>query len=208
MRKFSTVEIGRNPKETFDPSKDSFTTALINRKVNMLIDRLGFRYHEREDLKQELLARVIKGLESYDASIGTLNPFITAVVDRQVSNILRARNADKRSSGAMVSLNVNIKSEDAGPTELLQTISNREVDRRLGRERTLSEEQLNDLKSDMGNVIARLPKRLQDFLELKKTLSLNEIVNELGVSRSTLGDWMDEIRAHFEEAGLEKYFYK
>ena len=208
MRKFSTVEIGRNPEETFDPSKDSFTTALINRKVNMLIDRLGFRYHEREDLKQELLARVIKGLESYDASIGTLNPFITAVVDRQVSNILRARNADKRSSGAMVSLNVNIKSEDAGPTELLQTISNREVDRRLGRERTLSEEQLNDLKSDMGNVIARLPKRLQDFLELKKTLSLNEIVNELGVPRSTLGDWMEEIRAHFEEAGLEKYFSK
>lgn len=208
MRKFSTVEIGRNQEETFDPSKDSFTTALINRKVNMLIDRLGFRYHEREDLKQELLARVIKSLESYDASIGTLNPFITAVVDRQVSNILRARNADKRSSGAMVSLNVNIKSEDAGPTELLQTISNREVDRRLGRERTLSEEQLNDLKSDMGNVIARLPKRLQVFLELKKTLSLNEIVNELGVPRSTLGDWMEEIRDHFEEAGLEKYFSK
>ena len=193
---------------TFRLEDDSFTTALINRKVNMLIDRLGYRYHEREDLKQELLARVIKGLESYDASIGTLNPFITAVVDRQVSNILRARNADKRSSGAMVSLNVNIKSEDAGPTELLQTISNREVDRRLGRERTLSEEQLNDLKSDMGNVIARLPKRLQDFLELKKTLSLNEIVNELGVPRSTLGDWMEEIRAHFEEAGLEKYFLK
>ncbi len=193
---------------TFRLEDDSFTTALINRKVNMLIDRLGFRYHEREDLKQELLARVIKGLESYDASIGTLNPFITAVVDRQISNILRDRNADKRSSGAMVSLNVNIKNEDAGPTELLQTISNREVDRRLGRERTLSEEQLNDLKSDMGNVIARLPKRLQDFLELKKTLSLNEIVIELGVPRSTLGDWMDEIRRHFEEAGLEKYFHK
>jgi phage portal protein BeeE len=108
----------------------------------------------------------------------------------------------------MVSLNVNIMNEDAGPTELLQTISDREVDRRLGRERTLSEEQLNDLKSDMGNVIKRLPKRLQDFLELKKTLSLNEIVNELGVPRSTLGDWMNEIRVHFEEAGLEKYFLK
>lgn len=208
MHKISTVEIGRNPEESFELSKDSFTKALINRKVNMLIDRLGFRYHERDDLKQELLARVIKSLESFDASVGPLNPFITAVVDRQVSNILRDRNADKRSSGAMVSLNVNIKSEDASPTELLQTISNREVDRRLGRERTLSEEQLNDLKSDMGNVIARLPKRLQDFLELKKTLSLNEIVNELGVPRSTLGDWMDEIRDHFEEAGLEKYFLK
>ena len=208
MHKFSTVAIGRNPEESFELSKDSFTKALINRKVNMLIDRLGFRYHERDDLKQELLARVIKSLEGFDASVGPLNPFITAVVDRQVSNILRDRNADKRSSGAMVSLNVNIKSEDASPTELLQTISNREVDRRLGRERTLSEEQLNDLKSDMGNVIARLPKRLQDFLELKKTLSLNEIVNELGVPRSTLGDWMDEIRDHFEEAGLEKYFLK
>ena len=208
MHKISTVEIGRNPEESFELSKDSFTKALINRKVNMLIDRLGFRYHERDDLKQELLARVIKSLESFDASVGPLNPFITAVVDRQVSNILRDRNADKRSSGAMVSLNVNIKSEDASPTELLQTISNREVDRRLGRERTLSEEQLNDLKSDMGNVIARLPKRLQEFLELKKTLSLNEIVNELGVPRSTLGDWMDEIRDHFEEAGLEKYFLK
>ncbi len=193
---------------TFRLEDDSYTKALINRKVNMLIDRLGFRHHEREDLKQELLARVIKSLESFDASVGPLNPFITAVVDRQVSNILRDRNADKRSSGAMVSLNVNIKNEDAGPTELLQTISNREVDRRLGRERTLSEEQLNDLKSDMGNVIARLPKRLQDFLELKKTLSLNEIVIELGVPRSTLGDWMDEIRVHFEEAGLEKYFHK
>ena len=208
MRKFSTVEIGRTTEESFDPSKDSFTTSLINRKVNMLIGRLGFKQEEREDLRQELLARVIKSLDRFDPIVGSINPFITAVVDRYVSNILRARNADKRSSGRMASLNLNIKCEEGCPTEMIQTIGDREGDRRLGRERTLNEEQLNDLRLDMEAVVIRLPKRLQDFLELRKTLNLNEIVNELGVPRSTLANWMDEIRQHFEKAGLDRYFHK
>jgi len=122
--------------------------------------------------------------------------------------MLRDRKAAKRRSGTLASLNINVKSDDAGPTELLQTIGNREVDRRLRRERTLSEEQLHDLKSDMGNVIARLPKQLQEFLELRKTLSLNEIASHLDTSRTTLANWTEEIRSHFAAAGLEKYFHK
>ena len=194
--------------KTYRLEFDSFTSTLINRKVNLLIDRSGFQHQDRDDLKQEILARVIKSLESFDAGVGHLYPFITAVVHRHISTILRDRKAAKRRSGTLTSLNVNVKSEDAGPTELLQTISNREVDRRLRRERTLSEEQLNDLKSDMGNVIARLPKQLQEFLELRKTLSLNEIASHLNTSRTTLANWTEEIRSHFEAAGLEKYFHK
>ena len=194
--------------KTYRLEDDSFTTALINRKVNSLIDRSGFPHQDRDDLKQEILARVIKSLKSFDAGVGHLYPFITSVVHRHISTILRDRKAAKRRSGTLASLNVNIKVADAGPTELLQTISNREVDRRLRRERTLSEEQLNDLKSDMGNVIARLPKQLQEFLELRKTLSLNEIASHLNTSRTTLANWTEEIRSHFEAAGLEKYFRK
>ncbi len=208
MRNFSEISDETTSLTSFDPSVDSFTTALVNRKVNQFIDRLGFQHQDRNDLKQELFARVIKSLESFDAGVGHFYPFITAVVNRHISSMLRNRKAAKRSSGTLASLNINVKSDDAGSTELLQTISNREVDRRLGRERTLSEEQLNDLKSDMGNVIARLPKQLQKFLELRKTLSLNEIASHLDMSRTTLVNWTEEIRSHFEAAGLEKYFHK
>ena len=194
--------------KTYRVDDDSFTRALISRKVQGLIERSGFQHQDRDDLKQEILVRVLKSLESFDASVGHLYPFITAIVNRHISTILRDRSAAKRSSGTLASLNINVKSEDGGPTELLQTISNREVDRRLRRERTLSEEQLNDLKSDMGNVIAGLPIQLQEFLELRKTLSLNEIASHFDTSRTTLANWTEEIRTHFEAAGLEKYFHK
>ena len=208
MRHFPEISDQTTSLASFDPSIDSFTRAIVNRKVQSLIDRSGFQYQDRDDLKQEILARVIKSLESFDEGVGHLYPYITAVVNRHISTILRDRKTAKRSSGTLASLNIDVKSEDAGSTELLQTISNREVDRRLGRERTLSEEQLNDLKSDMANVIARLPKQLQEFLELRKTLSLNEIAGHLNVSRTTLVNWTEEIRSHFEAASLEKYFLK
>lgn len=193
-------------QESFDPGQDSFVQALICRKVNQLIDCHRFSASDRDDLKQEFFARIVKGLERFDPAVGHRYPFVTAVVERYFANILRERNAEKRSSAKTGSLNINIESPDGGPTELIQTVGEAEVDRRLGRERILSEEELNDLRLDMGHVISRLPRHLQNFLELRKTLNLKEISAELGVARATLSDWVSEIRVKFEAAGLERYF--
>ena len=97
-----------------------------------------------------------------------------------------------------------IEITDEGPTELAQTIGERELDARLGRERR-SEEELVQLALDMAEVIATLPESWQILLELRKTQTMTEIADELGVPRTTLNDWMRRIRTRFEKAGMQDY---
>ena len=205
MHVHSRLQNPSDSEEAFDPGTDSFIQSLICRKVNQLLERYGFSISDRDDLKQDFYAKVVKGLKRFDSEVGHRYPFVTAVVERHFANILRERNAQKRSGATTGSLNVNIESAD-GATELIQTIGDTEVDRRLGHERILCKEDLNNLRLDMSQVISRMPEHLQDFLELRKTRNLREISVEIGVARATLSDWVAEIRMRFEAAGLERYF--
>ena len=45
----------------------------------------------------------------------------------------------------------------------------------------------------------------QSFIELRKSRTMPEIAEEMGVPRTTLNDWMRRIRQRFEQAGLRNY---
>ncbi len=60
---------------------------------------------------------------------------------------------------------MSFQSTDGRPTELIQAVGDDDVDRRLGRARVLSEDQLIDLRHDMCQVISDYQKSLQRFLE-------------------------------------------
>ena len=191
-------------KADFNPSDDRFTNGIIRRKVRQLIGRAGFTRHDREDLEQELFVRVLQSLPKFDPDKAHRNKFITTVVERYVANILRNKQADKRDHRRICSLNVTIEVAEEGPTELADTIGDRELDARLGRHRR-SDEELSGLALDLADFIAGLPEDWQTLLELRKSQTMQQVADEMGVPRTTLNDWMRRIRQRGEDAGLRDY---
>jgi RNA polymerase sigma-70 factor (ECF subfamily) len=188
----------------FDPSGNRFIRGIIGRKVAQLIGRAGFTRQDRKDLEQDLFARVIQSLPKFNPDRAHLNTFVTTVVERYVANVLRNQRAVKRDRRGTTSLNVMIEITDEGPTELVQTIGDRELDARLGRERR-SEQELTELAMDLSSVIATLPIAWQALLELRKSKTMAEVAREMGLPRTTLLEWIRRIRQIFEKAGLGDY---
>ncbi|QDU76925.1 RNA polymerase sigma factor RpoE [Bremerella volcania] len=191
-------------KAEFNPSDDRFTRGIIRRKVKQLMGRAGFTQQDREDLEQDLFVRVLQSLPKFDPDQAHRNKFITTVVERYVANILRNKRAAKRDHQGRISLNVMIEITEEGPTELAQTIGEREHDARLGRHRR-GEDELVQLAVDVADVMSTLPDSWQTLLELRKTLTMQAIADEMGVPRTTLNDWMRRIRQRFEKAGMRDY---
>ena len=183
---------------------DRFTHGIVRRKVKQLIGRAGFTRQDCEDLSQEFFARVLQSLRSYDPAVGHRNKFVTAVVERHVATVLRNKRAEKRDDRQTTSLSVMIDIADEGPTEFAQTIGDREFDARLGRHRR-SEVELSQLRLDLHDMIGTLPESWQTLLELRKTRTMSEAANAMGVPRTTLDGWMRRIRKRFEKVGLRAY---
>lgn len=191
-------------KADFNPSDDRFTCGIIRRKVKQLIGRAGFTRQDREDLEHELFVRVLQSLPKFDPDKAHRNKFVTTVVERHVANILRNKRADKRDHRRIGSLNVTIEVAEDGPTELADTVGGRELDARLGRYRR-SEEELSQLAMDLADLIAGLPENWRTLLELRKTQTMQQVADEMGVPRTTLNDWMRRIRIQCEDTSLRDY---
>jgi DNA-directed RNA polymerase specialized sigma24 family protein len=86
-----------------------------------------------------------------------------------------------------------------------QVLHDKDQDRRLGRERRLSDEELNDLRLDLAAFMKTLPERFQDLLRRRQTQTISEISRDLGVPRTTVNDWMRKIQSLFEDAGFDRY---
>lgn len=190
--------------DDFNQKFDPFTRGIVRRKVRQLIGRAGFISQDREDLEQDLLLRVLQSLPSFNPSLAHRNKFITAVVERHVANILRNKQAGKRDHRRICSINIQIDMGDEGSIEMAQTISHRELDARLGLARRGERETL-ELALDVASVIGNLPVDWQTLVELRKSRSMREISDAMGVPRTTLNEWMVHIRVRFERAGLRDY---
>ncbi|MGE0769299.1 MAG: sigma-70 family RNA polymerase sigma factor [Hyphomicrobiaceae bacterium] len=190
--------------DDFHEKFDRFTLGIIRRKVKQLITRAGFTPQDREDLEQELFARVLQSLPSFDPGQAHRNKFITAVVERYVANILRDKRAGKRDHRRICSLNITIDVAGEGPIELAETISRRELDARLGGH-PRSDEELAQLACDIAEVMGTLPDELRDLAERLRTESVSEIARATGVPRTTLNESVRRLRRRFERAGLKDY---
>ncbi len=191
-------------KQPINLANDNFVRKVIHRQVGALIAKSEFTPQDRDDLVQEVYVRATRSLQYYKPSVGHFYPYVCTVVQRHLTNIVRDRKVTKRSSSKRVSLSKTVRSDDGGSVEMSQTLSAQDQDRRLGRSR-LGEEELNNLRIDLATVISRLPENFQDLLRRRQTHSITEISRDLGIPRSTLNDWMAQIRKLFEEAGFGKY---
>jgi len=165
----------------------------------------GFSPSDREDIEQELRLKLLMHFAGYDPRQGHWHAFVTALVERQAANLLRAKRAEKRDHRSVRSLSMEV-AEDAeeGPVELADTISPRHLASRLGRA-TREERELAELAMDVSDVIAGLPPELRELAQRLKTDSLSQIARDLGVPRTTLADRVRKLRRCFEQAGLRDY---
>ncbi len=183
---------------------DRFTRGIVRRKVSQIIGRVGFTNQDRSDLEHELILRVLQSLPSFDPGQAHRNVFTTTVVERFVANILRDKQASKRDHRRISSLNVMINITNEGPTELAQTIGQRELDARRN-VRPRSDEDLSQLARDLADIIATLPADLRDLAERLKSQTVSEIARDKGVPRTTVNHWVHRLRQRFEQARLRDY---
>ena len=184
---------------------DNFVRSVINRHVGKLIAKSDFTQQDRSDLVQEVFVRATKSLRLYDPSVGHLYPYVCTVVQRHLANVVRDRSVVKRKTTGRVSLSKTVRGDDGGQVEMSQALHDQDQDRRLGRERRLGEQDLNDLRMDLAAFMSKLPDKFQDLLLRRQTQSITEISRDIGIPRTTLNDWMLQIRKLFEEAGFERY---
>ncbi len=191
--------------DEFSEKLDRFAHGIIHRKAKQLIGRAGFTKQDRKDIEHDLILRLLQALRSFDPARAHRNAFITTVIERSVANILRDKRAEKRDHRRICSLNIVIgEEEDETPIELGDTISQRELDVRLGQARRIGH-QLSQLKQDLQEAIDKLPDALRDLAERLKTQNVSEIARDLGVPRTTVHHSVRRLRQRFENTGLKDY---
>lgn len=189
---------------SFDIANDKFTRGIIRRKSIQISQRLGFSEQDLESLEQTMLTKVIKAMPSFNPDIAHRNVFITTVVERHAARLIAERSFPKNGPGHVQSLNATVVVPGDLPTELQYTLDDSIGGARLQVERKAANE-LNDLVSDVAIAISRLPEPWQRMLELRKTHSMVQVSELMGVPRSTLRHWITQIAEQFETEGLREY---
>jgi RNA polymerase sigma-70 factor, ECF subfamily len=190
--------------DDFSEKIDRFTRGIIRRKISQLIGRAGFTEQDRKDLEQEIIQRLLQSLPSFDPNQAHRNVFVTTVVERYVANILRNKQADKRDHRRISSLHTAADIGEDEPVELAETISQRELDARLGCE-SRSDQHLADLAQDVAEVMAKLPEELRTLAERLKTGTVSDVARDMGIPRTTLYESIRQLRKRFEDADLKDY---
>ena len=99
----------------------NFEFGIIKRKAKQLVGRAGFKQQDIEDLEQDLMLRLIQGLQSFNPEIAHQKSFVTAIVERAVATILRDANAGKRDHGDQQSLEVLVEMTGESPVTSTRT---------------------------------------------------------------------------------------
>lgn len=179
---------------------------LIYHKARQLVGKAGFTWDDVEDIEQELTLDLLERLAKFDPAKATYNTFVARIVERKISKLIRHRMQEmrdyRREDG---SLNDPIDNGCGETSERLQTISQDEHDRRIGRHIRPAANRM-DLQIDVWQVLAELPQELRRAGELLMTLSVAQAARALGIPRSTFYDaYLAKLRRVFEDHGLRDY---
>ena len=176
---------------------------LIRHKIRRLEGMVGITQSDLEDVEHNVYVRLLERLEQLAPRISDLNIRIATIVKQSISNELRYRRARKRDCNRVVSLNAHVMGVE-GPVELGETVTQRELDARLGR-CSRSAEELVEMGMDIETVLEEMSQDLQDLAEALGVDSVSEIARRLGTPRTTLQDRVRDLRERFEDAQLREY---
>lgn len=149
----------------------------------------GFRRHEAEDLKQELLMAVWRKRHLYDSARGAFDTFAAKVVISTVKMKLRDRRRIKRGSMAAVM-----------PRHRGHWTIDVTTDHRTGRS---SPDPASDVRMDVAQALSTLPPSLKHVAEeLMRDDGVKRIAAEAGKSRQRIYAAIEQLRKRFTDAEL------
>ena len=183
---------------------NDYALKLVHHKAQQLIGKAGYTKNDIEDIEQDLIVDLLERLPKFDPAKATYNTFVSRLVDRKISNLIRYRTQEIRDFRCEnCSIHDFIESGGNGQekVERIETVTQDEQDFRTGKHIRSAEERL-DLRLDITLVLSKLPLELRKAAELLQTMSITATARELGVPRSTLYGRIAELRPIFEAMGL------
>ena len=184
---------------------DEFAIRLIKRKARHLIGTASFTRSDVEDIMSELTLDLLERLPQFDPNKAQRHTFIVRVVEHKIFNIVRHRTQEMRDQRREAcSLNEQVHDGEGCTVERAATVSEEDHDRRWGI-RDAAEGAEVDVRLDIAEAVARLPKDLGRVYELLKNQSIAEAARQLGIPRTTLIHHVQKLCDFFSKAGLEVY---
>ena len=182
---------------------NDYVEELIHHKARQLIGTAGFTRDDVEDLEQEMRLDLLERLPKFDPNKATYNTFMSRLVERKISNLIRHRTQEIRDFRCEEGSVHDVVECGDKKVECIETVTQDEQDFRLGRH-IHSTKAHQDLKLDISLVLSTLTPELRKLAELLKTMSITEVARKLGIPRSTLYDRITRLRGIFEDMGLSK----
>nr|BDD45924.1 hypothetical protein 4 [Pseudomonadaceae bacterium] len=184
---------------------DEFTEGYVRKRARQLAGKFGFKRHDRDDIEQQLYLKLAKHLHAADPNDPKWKAFVAITVDRRIASLIRDNKAEKRDHRRACSIHVVVGTDDDGPVELAETISEHEIPARRVRAKR-GERDLADLQIDMADCIADLPEeKHRELCERLKHDSISQVARDMEIPRTTLNAWIRKLRQRFEEQGLKEY---
>ncbi|MEK7270554.1 MAG: sigma factor [Planctomycetota bacterium] len=185
---------------------DQYAANLIRIKARQLVCAGRFLESERKDLEQEMTLHLIARRPKFDKARASERTFVSRIVDRKISNLVRRQILKSRVLGQRIcSLNESISDGEGGSVERAETLATVGPDRRLGKD-LRAKTYAQDLAIDLAQIVARLPEQLRRLCEVLKEDDPAGAARKMGIPRSTLDSHIGRLRRRFEDAGLRDYF--
>lgn len=177
-------------------------TDLVRKAAIRITRELNDPAWGREDVEQELWARLVQGMPKFDPQEGDRTQFAMMLLKRQRATLIRARYAEKRHA-PIVSLQQPID-HNGDETTLASTISSAQLPAARGRVQP-TDTDLADLRADVKSVKQALRPDFRPLAELLMSSSIAEAARSADVPRTTMNDQVRALRKPFEQAGMEEY---
>lgn len=183
-----------------------YALKLVRHKARQIVGKAGYTETDVEDIQQDLTLDLLERLGKFDPAKAKYSTFVTRLVERKISKLLRARLAAMRDHRREVcSVNDEIDVGEDQPVQRVAAISQDDNDLRTGKYNRPAEERA-DLALDLRMVLDDLPVKLREVAQMLMSNSITEVARELGMPRSTFYDTrLKPLREALAERGLGDY---
>ncbi|HAI13378.1 MAG TPA: hypothetical protein DCM28_16845 [Phycisphaerales bacterium] len=186
------------------PGLTEFAFKLVNCKARQIVGKTGYTLDDVDDIQQDLVLDLLEHLPQYNPDLASYKTYVTRVVDRKVSNLLRHRQMEKRNYRRETgSIYDQMYSGGKQAMQLIEAMTEKEHDRRLGISR-MPQDERSHLQIDVHMLLEDLPPDLRRAAELLKTMSVNQAADEFGIPRSTFYlNYLEPLRDIFQSEAMD-----
>lgn len=178
-----------------------FAFRFICKKVDLLVQRHGFRNTDREDLLQSFALNLHSRSAKFNNGIASWEAFVVVVCENHVATLLEHHLAEMRSwKREEGSLDASAQSGNGRPS-----LNESQHGRRTGR-RFRSSHHMYEMQSDVDETIRGLTElQRQICTTLLRHGCVSATARELELPRSLVIKEIARIRERFEQVGLRAY---